>query len=159
VKRILIFLAVALVGTLIVGAATGCGGDDGDGASPTEVSGETPDSQEVVHIELDEWSVAGEDGAAVESPAAGQVTFEVHNIGETVHALTVIKTDLDHASLPVDGVMVDEEAAGEVVGEIADFAAGETEVASFDLEAGSYALICNIAGHYEQGMSAAMTVE
>jgi len=34
------------------------------------------------------------------------------------------------------------------VGEIEEFPAGESSTSSFNLDAGRYLLICNIAGHY-----------
>jgi uncharacterized cupredoxin-like copper-binding protein len=55
--------------------------------------------------------------------------------------------------------MVDIEAAGELIGEIESIGAGDIEVLNVMLDAGNYALICNIAGHYEQGMHASFVVE
>jgi uncharacterized cupredoxin-like copper-binding protein len=54
---------------------------------------------------------------------------------------------------------VDEDAVGELIGEVEDFPGGETETGTFGLQPGTYALICNVAGHYEQGMYAQLTVE
>lgn len=145
------------------------GGDGGDAtatevmsSTPHEDDGETPDGHDdpaVLHIELSEWSITGEDGSPIPSAPAGDVTFETHNDGTTAHALVVIKTDIDPAALPLDGTTVDEDAAGEVIGEVAEFAAGDIEIGTFELEAGNYALICNVAAHYEQGMHAALVVE
>jgi len=100
------------------------------------------------------------DGAPVPAAQAGEVTFEVHNEGEVSHEFAIIKADTDSADLPVSGTAVDEEAAGELIGRVDQFAGGgEIEVHTFELEAGTYALICNIAGHYEQGMQAQLVVE
>jgi hypothetical protein len=103
------------------------------------------------------------------SAEAGQVTFKATNRGTENHELMVIKTDLDLTSLPTDERgAVDEAGAGiEVVGEIEEFPAGETRSASFDLEAGSYVLICNLVvtkdgtlqAHYKEGMRASFKVE
>jgi len=112
-----------------------------------------------VHISLTEWAITGEDGAAIPSVAAGEVTFEVHNDGDTIHELVIIKTDTDPADLPVESGKVDEEAAGEFIGEVEEFAAGLIEIGTFDLEPGNYALVCNIPGHYEQEMFAQLTVQ
>ncbi len=113
----------------------------------------------VLHIELDEWTITGEEGGAIPSASAGASTFEVHNVGETVHELVIIRTDTDPASLPLDGTKVDEEAAGDLIGEVEEFAAGEVEIGDFNLAAGTYALICNIPAHYDQGMYAQLIVE
>jgi uncharacterized cupredoxin-like copper-binding protein len=78
-----------------------------------------------------------------------------------------MKTDLEIDALPTlpDG-SVDEEGEGlEVIDEIEDLPVGETQSVTVDLEAGNYALICNIydetedEAHYEQGMHTAFTVE
>ncbi|MER3453117.1 MAG: hypothetical protein C4344_05615 [Acidimicrobiia bacterium] len=61
--------------------------------------------------------------------------------------------------MPVRNGKVEEDAPGlTVAGEIEEFAPGRTERGSFRLEAGSYVLICNIAGHYENGMRTAFRV-
>jgi hypothetical protein len=116
--------------------------------------------EDEVHVFLTEYAIEGEDGAPVSSPPAGEVTFEAHNEGEIEHELVVIKTDIAAAELPTDGTVVDENATGvDFVGEIEPFEAGGAELMTLDLEAGAYVLICNVAGHYQQGMYAAMTVE
>jgi uncharacterized cupredoxin-like copper-binding protein len=102
------------------------------------------------------------------STDAGSVTFEATNEGpEDLHELVVIATDLDPQSLPTDeNGAVDEAGEGiEVIGEIEEFDVGDTESATFELDAGSYVLICNIwdedeqESHYQEGMRTAFTVE
>jgi hypothetical protein len=80
----------------------------------------------------------------------------------------VIKTDLAADALPTsEEGAVDEAGSGiEVIGEIEEFEPGETQSATFDLEAGSYVLICNVVeeedgekeAHYKLGMRTAFTV-
>jgi uncharacterized cupredoxin-like copper-binding protein len=128
----------------------------------TEMAGETPGETMApgeVHISATEYKLAGVEGAAIDSAPAGHITFEVHNDGTIQHSFYVVKTDLDQASLPLDGTKVDENATGvDFVDEIDDFDAGTIKTLSVDLEAGHYVLICNIAGHYTQGMHAAFDV-
>jgi len=169
-KSLALLVTVALAGA-VMSAAIACSSDDnGDGnATPTEAgqtpsatSAETPNATDdagALHIELNEWTITGEAGGPIPSAVAGNLTFEVHNEGETVHELVIIKTDTDPATLPVSSAKVDEEAAGELIGEVEEFVAGGIETGSFDLEAGTYALICNIPAHYEQGMYAQLIVE
>jgi uncharacterized cupredoxin-like copper-binding protein len=117
-----------------------------------------------VDVTLQEFSII----PAEDSVAAGEVTFEVENTGpEDVHEFVVIKTDLAPDALPTDedGV-VDEEGGGmEVIDELEDIPVGETQSLTVDLDAGSYALICNIwdeeeqEAHYQEGMVVAFTVE
>ena len=92
------------------------------------------------------------------SAPAGEVTFTAENTGALPHELAVIRSDEAPDSLPLDGAVVDESGL-DVVGRIAEFPASETESGAFNLEAGNYILICNVAGHYQGGMFTAFVVE
>jgi uncharacterized cupredoxin-like copper-binding protein len=87
--------------------------------------------------------------------SGGKVTFEVKNEGTLVHEMVVVKTDKGAANLGTDGE-ADESGA---VDEVADLPAGESKTLELDLDAGSYALVCNLPGHYSQGMYADFTVK
>ena len=108
-----------------------------------------------VHVELDEWSVAPDETSA----PAGPITFVAENRGSMRHNLVVIKTHLVPEALPVSAANVDEEEAGRVVGVIKKFPPLLERSATFDLPAGKYVLICNVAGHYRLGMFAAMEIQ
>lgn len=132
------------------------------GSGKTTQAGDAHDegtltTETVVHTTLDEWRITDHDGMAAFAVPAGDVTFEVHNEGDTVHEVVLIRTDLGAADLPVQGI-VDEEAAGDVLGRTSQFGGGEMELLSYHLESGAYALICNIPGHYQQGMYAQLVV-
>jgi hypothetical protein len=95
------------------------------------------------------------------------VTFDTTNDGpDDDHELVVIRTDLEPNALPTDeNGAVNEDGEGiEVIGEIEEFPPGETESATFDLEAGAYVLICNIydedeqEAHYAEGMRVEFSV-
>ncbi len=146
--------------------AVACGGDDNEKeensqpAAEEEHAGEEgelfvdPDAP-VVDAKLVEWSISlSPDGAQ-----AGAVTFSAANQGGGEHELVIIKTDTPADKLVATNGKVDEDTAGEMIGEIEKFAAGKTVAGTFDLAPGHYALICNIEGHYEQGMHADLTVE
>lgn len=149
---------VLALGVLAALALSACGGGGGAGGGGT------------VEVTLQEWAVI----PAQSSGEAGSVTFNVTNDGpDHPHELVVIRTDLAPDALPTmpEG-MVDEEGEGiEVIGEIEEFSPGETRSATFDLDPGSYVLVCNVAGeeggehggggeiHYKMGMFAAFTVE
>lgn len=143
---------------LVLLATTACGED-------AETGGDTGGGGGTVDVTLQEWAVV----PAQDSVPAGAVTFNVTNEGpDHPHELVVIKTDLGPADLPTthDGA-IDENGEGiEVIGEIEEFPPGETESASFDLDAGSYVLICNLVeqeegqteAHYSLGMRIGFTV-
>jgi plastocyanin len=146
---------VLVVGILAALALSACGGTGGAGGGGT------------VDVTLQEWAVI----PAQSSVEAGSVTFNVQNEGpDHPHELVVIRTDLAPDVLPTtpEGA-VDEEGPGiEIIGE---FPPGETRSATFGLDPGTYALVCNVAGeeggehggggeiHYQMGMRAAFTVE
>lgn len=148
--------AALLVTALLVAA---CGDDDGE-TEPTADTGDHMgnDAGEGLHVSLTEWAITGENGAPFEPHPAGKINFEVHNDGSAVHELAILGTSLAAAALPMDGSKVDEAKAGELIGRVKQFQAGEVKSGSFEMTAGKYALICNIPGHYQRGMYAEFEV-
>jgi uncharacterized cupredoxin-like copper-binding protein len=117
-----------------------------------------------VEVTLQEFAILPTES----SIGAGEITFEATNEGpDDNHELVVIRTDLAPDALPTneDGTVNEDGEGIEVIGEIEEFPPGETESATFDLEAGAYVFICNVfeeeegEAHYEQGMRTAFTVE
>jgi uncharacterized cupredoxin-like copper-binding protein len=90
------------------------------------------------------------------STKAGPVSFTFVNDAKAEHEMIILKTDAPLGSLEVGkDFRVSEDAS---VGEISETPAGTTVTQSFDLEPGSYILLCNIPLHYGQGMRLAFTV-
>ena len=58
------------------------------------------------------------------------------------------------------GSKVDEAASGDVAGKIeeSDLGSGKSASTTLDLSPGKYVLICNVSGHYEDGMYVAFEV-
>ncbi len=56
---------------------------------------------------------------------------------------------------------VDETASGTVIGKIeqSELGSGKSASATFDLSPGKYVFICNLGGHYQNGMYAGFTVD
>lgn len=111
-----------------------------------------------VQVGLSEWKVTPD----MPSVAAGMVSFTADNVGEAPHELLVVRAD-SLADLPLDGngaVVESKLPKGAVIGEIEKIASKTSQAATFDLEPGRYALICNlvhidgdiIESHYEFGM-------
>jgi uncharacterized cupredoxin-like copper-binding protein len=119
-------------------AAGSCGGGGGIGATEADYS-----------ITLDE-----------SSGSAGETTFDVTNEAEQPHEFVVFKTDLAEDALPVDSDgNVDEKGDGvELIDEIEDIAPGDTPSLTVTLDAANYVIICNLPGHYKQGMHTTFTV-
>lgn len=114
-----------------------------------------PSGPTAVAVQLAEWSVA----PSVAKVPAGSAIFTVTNGGTQEHEMLVVRSDLAADALPVtDGAI--EESAIESLGEVPETAVGATGTLRLDdLKAGHYILLCNIPGHYEQGMHADFTVE
>jgi uncharacterized cupredoxin-like copper-binding protein len=101
---------------------------------------------------------------------AGMVTIKLKNTGSIEHELIVIPTDLGSAELPTDenGAAVEHGAVvphgsgqgkkhtGAHVG--THVPAGAANVVKLKLEPGTYALVCNLPGHYAAGMHSNLTV-
>jgi uncharacterized cupredoxin-like copper-binding protein len=88
---------------------------------------------------------------------AGEVTFNISNAGPSTHEFVVVKSDLAPDALPVSDGVVEEDAL-DAIGEQEDIAANTSTDLTLTLDAGSYIVICNLPGHYEQGMYAGLTV-
>jgi len=152
-RRATIWTAALAVLSLV---AAGCSDDDG---------GETGNNG-TVEVTLQEFAVL----PSPDSAPAGEVTFDVTNIGpEDVHEFVVFATDLAPDALPTapDG-SVDETGEGvELIDEIEDIAVDATPTLTVTLDAGSYVLICNVVeeegaeaiAHYQQGMRVGFTAE
>lgn len=181
-------LAVLLLTATLIGA--GCGDDDGgdvrqlgesDGSSASasgSASGsgsavasgtaedcrieggiDDPETAEV-HATLADYTIETEET----SVAAGAIKFEATNDGSEPHELAIIRAD-DPAALPTaeDGSVDDEALGDDLIGEIEPFATGTECQGIFELEAGTYSLICNIVeddgeSHYSEGMYTTLTV-
>ncbi|MEO9255152.1 MAG: sulfocyanin-like copper-binding protein [Tepidiformaceae bacterium] len=91
-----------------------------------------------------------------------KVEFKIHNDGPTTHEFVVFKTDLAEDKMPLnsDGTGVQEDAPSVThIDEKEDIQAGDDESLDIDdLAPGHYVIICNIPGHYQLGMHAALTV-
>jgi uncharacterized cupredoxin-like copper-binding protein len=89
------------------------------------------------------------------SAGHGKIKFTVKNSGDTEPEFVVIKTSAKAAKLKVTGAHASEKGN---VGEVEDIAPGKSKSLSLNLAKGHYALICNLPGHYKQGMHLDFTV-
>lgn len=180
-RRVVVVLVVGLLG---VAGLTGCGSDgpedgDGDGEAASDRSSSTDDAEAVepecearsatdeepastVELALGEYSVAP---SSAEVPA-GPIELVAANEGTIWHEIIVVRHDADSGSIPLNsagGADLDQLPENAEVGRMLNFMAGTTCRATFDLEPGRYALICNLVDdgfnpHYSQGMHVSLTV-
>jgi uncharacterized cupredoxin-like copper-binding protein len=94
------------------------------------------------------------DAAATEGP----VSFIVTNEGTETHEFVVLQTDIPAAAFPIvsfegEKNRIDEDARGVVnAGETGDMEPGTTMMMTLDVSRGHYAIVCNLPGHYANGM-------
>jgi uncharacterized cupredoxin-like copper-binding protein len=89
---------------------------------------------------------------------AGIVKFGIRNIGTMVHDFNLIKTDLAPDKLPIDVASAKAKTDG-LVKQMINIAQGRATTLDAQLDAGHYVIICNVAGHYQLGMRAELTVQ
>jgi uncharacterized cupredoxin-like copper-binding protein len=156
-------LLIVTIAIAVAVSVAGCGGDDDSSSNttPTTAGGVTVPSGGGTQVNVVVSDTKGLDGSMTMTvdPAtapAGKVTFVVKNEGTITHEFVVLKT-----SEPFDQLTIgsnDRVSESGSLGEAGDIAKGETKSVTIDLNAGSYALVCNIAKHYGLGMRAGFTV-
>ena len=114
---------------------------------------EAPAGSQVV-VELADYKIT----VNVPSVKAGKIKIGVRNVATMEHSFQVLKTDLPHDKLPVDGASAKAKEDGKV-GEIPSIPAGASAAVTLDLTPGKYVFICNIASHYQLGMHTGFTVD
>src|SRR5690606_18688110 len=110
-----------------------------------------------VEAVLDDFSI---ELAAMSAPA-GSVSFNIANGGDLTHDFIVLTTDLDPGNLPQDAtarVEIDGDTVTRVDG-VEQIPTNEADTLTAELPQGDYVIICNVAGHYEQGMYTTFTAE
>jgi uncharacterized cupredoxin-like copper-binding protein len=102
----------------------------------------------VVRFKMIEWDIIPQNASKSHGPI-GKVTFVVQNAGKLNHEFVVIRTNKAAGQLARSGSKEAPEKGA--AGEIEDIAPGKTEKLALKLPQGHYALICNLAGHWNNG--------
>lgn len=124
------------------------------GADPSSTADGPPPVADVVANKItgsvSEWKVEVSAGKA----EAGEVVFAIANFGSIQHEFLVTKTSYEPGKIPLgEGNRFDEDLEGiSVIDEIPEYAVNEAKVLKVTLEPGTYELLCNIEGHYANGM-------
>jgi copper binding plastocyanin/azurin family protein len=106
-------------------------------------------------IGLSEWKVV-----VASSIKSGTTDFTIVNNGANPHELLIFKSDLAPAAYPTDAAGdIQEEGAGvTLVSDGENIDPGGSQARSVDLAPGTYLFLCNIPGHFKEGMFAVVTV-
>ena len=94
--------------------------------------------------------------SAVDAPA-GKLKITLDNAGKIEHELVLLKTSATPGALKVAADGRVSEAAS--VGEVSETKSGVAKSTTFDLKPGRYVYVCNIPGHYAQGMRGVLVVK
>jgi uncharacterized cupredoxin-like copper-binding protein len=150
---------------LALGSVAGC---SSAGAAPKATASGTQ-----VHVSITDHTAVNEPMTFVvdkSTAPAGDVTFVLKNDGNIDHELVVLQTDAPYDKIPVDAAgdppaMVKADANKILedgdVGETGapDVKKGQTRTFTVsDMKPGHYVLVCNIAMHYQMGLTAPFTV-
>jgi uncharacterized cupredoxin-like copper-binding protein len=92
--------------------------------------------------------------------AAGRMKLTVHNNGAAEHEVVAFRTNLGDTDLPMNGDRINEDGAGitHIDPEAEDVASGSSKTITLNLSPGRYVFVCNLKGHYQQGMHSVLTV-
>ncbi len=135
------------------GSASGSESGSASGAAPEcEPVGGADDADTTVAVELLEYEILVD---PAEAPA-GSVHFAIDNTGTEPHELVVV-SGVAPADLPLDPDGALDEAAlpeGALIGEVEAFPGGETCDGTFELDPGSYTLVCNLVDEAVHGHEA-----
>jgi uncharacterized cupredoxin-like copper-binding protein len=114
------------------------------------------EKKQSVKVTLSEFKIV----AAKTAFTPGSIEFDAKNAGKIPHELAILKTDLAASALPTDAGKADE-SKGQMIGRINEnsLKKGKSKKQTFKLDAGKYLLICNLVGHYQGGMTAAIEVK
>ena len=138
----------------------------GQGNSPQSSSAQQPSpaqrppSQQANSVQrVDVTETSFKISLASASIAPGKVTFHITNQAQDLpHQFELIKTDQPTNQLPLSNGMVDTSNLN-VVANTDNIHPGASQDLTVDLTPGTYVLLCNLPGHYQQGMYAGLTVQ
>jgi uncharacterized cupredoxin-like copper-binding protein len=127
-------------------------------ANRNHVSTASSEAAATVPVSLTDFKI----GLASATLPAGKVTLQIANQGSQAHELLVFATGLDPSAFPrqSDGSINED---GQGLNKISDgdnLDPGGQQTRTVDLTTpGRYVLVCNLPGHFAQGMYAAVTVQ
>jgi len=152
---------LALVVTAVASAGiTACGSTSSASPPSTSSPAAAPKAAAAALKVSNKATVAATEYAFAPTALAakpGKFTVTLDNKGSIPHEFVLLKTDQAPDALKVDGsAKVGEKDA---VGEVSETDGGKTKTKTLDLKAGKYVFVCNIPGHYGDGMRGTLTVK
>lgn len=143
----------AVIAAMLLLGTAACGGSANEPAGPAAKREAKGGAQTEVVAEIKDGSITLDR----DEVPAGEVTFQLRNVGKVGHAFSVLRTDLPVDELPIDSQQLVDVTALEIAGFEPVFDPGNHQTLTVPLKAGRYVLICNL-GHYQRGERIAFTV-
>ena len=145
----------ALACVLLIAATASCGEDRNDAGGPGTPHGTAPPGGVAINGTVREWRITLD----VNKVKAGPVKFTAANLGTITHEFVVIRTDYAEGKIPMDGDRFNEDGEGvSSPGELGEFEPTIAKDTVLNLEPGHYQIVCNLPGHYHNGMHAELDV-
>jgi len=106
-------------------------------------------------VTLAEWKVAV--GGTIKS---GKTNLTISDVGVAQHELLIFKSNLDASAYPTDaaGDIIEKGAGVTLVSDGDNIDPSGSQTRAIDLAPGKYLFVCNIPGHFKQGMFTVVTV-
>jgi uncharacterized cupredoxin-like copper-binding protein len=106
-------------------------------------------------LSLYEWKVI-----AAPDMRAGKTTFTISNFGTVPHELLIFKSNLPLAAYPRDkaGNIIEDGPGITLLSDGENIDPSGAQTRTIDLKPGTYLFVCNIPGHFKQGMFQVVTV-
>jgi uncharacterized cupredoxin-like copper-binding protein len=123
--------------------------------APSASTAASPSAPIAPSISLAEWKVV-----VSGTIKAGKTKLTIDNDGVGAHEFLVFKSDRDASAYPLDkaGDIIEDGAGVALLSDGENIDPGGTQTRTVDLAPGKYLFVCNIAGHFRQGMFTAVTV-
>lgn len=146
-------VALTVISTVFL---VSCGSDQVNVGVPDTTGGSQNLVANKIVGSVREWKVDVSASKANE----GEVLFAIANFGTIAHEFLVVKTDFEPGKIPLNAEnRFDEENKDlTVIDEISEWEPDTAGVLKVTLAPGNYQLLCNLAGHYNNGMFKAFTV-
>ena len=106
-------------------------------------------------LSLYEWKVI-----AAPNMRAGKTTFTISNFGTVPHELLIFKSNLALAAYPRGkaGNIIEDGPGISLLSDGENIDPSGAQTRTVDLKPGTYLFVCNIPGHFKQGMFQVVTV-
>lgn len=146
-----VLLAVPALALAVAGCGTSAA--DSQGNAPRKAAATSADPVAGRHLTVDMTEYRFNPSGV--TAKAGRLRVTAKNNGHQEHEFVLIRTSRPAMALRVKGKEASEAGS---VGEVPERKPGKSGTHTFTLKPGRYVFICNVPGHYRDGMRGTLTV-